>query len=590
MSDFRVYKTLLFTMSSDMFNTLKLRMGFRGEKKKKNDTPLSLDNRGSGLSISSGTKKFLSKLLGVFAVLILLFYVVTMTVVISQQFIGGNESNFVYIALLASQIAILFMGGSSTLSLFYFGRDNELILSLPVKNTVVYAVKLTMAYFSELVISAFVALPMLVTFGITSSLSGGVVFGASYYIFSVISVFLLPILPLLVISILVIPTMYFISFFKNRELGKSIVSTFLALCIAALYLAVAFSINFFTETDDMGNSVMNPALGAALNGMAKFGIYNHSIVQAILGNNPAPNFFIYLGGLVVILVLVVAISGLFYRKGMSVIIEGSSSTRKKKSIEDKDYKKSSLLSAFIKKEVMMVLSSPQVLLGYVISLLVIPFMCFVQLSEPFVLLEEGETPTLADELFFVSLLSYLGSMFTWASNVLSTVAFSLEGKNIKILKSLPIKPKDILNGKLIAGLIISSVIILETTVCYVAMSRYHNVFIGIGLFFTLVISGLSSSFVCLYRDIKNPNFNFTNVNQLTNNNTRMLKPMLFNALFSMLHLVLGIVLMIFSEVIGIAVAYVVYFVGVAVANGLVALVGGKKLYGRIDEFFDNIEV
>lgn len=587
-ADFRAYRILLKTNIKDMFFGTKTKIGFPGKREKKTEE-LSIDRPAVD---KTKIKKFFSGILAAILSLVMVFYIVVFTFAIGGVFIkNGMEKEFLYSALLMVQLVVLFFGSASTLNLMYFGRDNNLVMSLPVKSSVVFAVKFTLAYLGELIISAALALPVLITFGVTCALSGGTVFGAQYYILSVLSVFLLPVLPLLLSSLISIALMYVVSFFKNRELGKNIVVTVLSSIVLIMYFVVIFGANAIEGTDADGNTVINSTGIAVFEGMSKAGIYNYNLVNAFVGNNTFLNFLIYLAGISAIFIVVLLTSSVFYRKGISVIAEGGGVSKKKTTPERKSFAKNSVSKAFIKKELRMFFGNPQILMGFVIVLVVLCVMGVVMTkTDAFIVIEEGETYTIADDIAFLGFFSYFASIFLVSANIFSSVGFSMEGKNFAVLKSMPVKPKDVLGGKVAVANITGAVIALAAAIIYVSTDRFHNPLIALLMFITLLFNGFASSAIGLYSDIKKPTFNFTNINQLTHNNKRLLKPMLINIAVSFSYLILGFVLAAVSKALGAVAVYAIFFAILILINGLFAFIAGKKLYGRIDELFERAEV
>ena len=104
-------------------------------------------------------------------------------------------ADFISVMLLASQITVLFMGMASYLQIMYFGNDNEILMTLPVKSSAIYLSKLIVALFNNLIISAIIILPSLVTIAV-AFVREGFSFGAEYYVLIPIALIFIPLLPL----------------------------------------------------------------------------------------------------------------------------------------------------------------------------------------------------------------------------------------------------------------------------------------------------------------------------------------------------------------------------------------------------------
>ena len=145
-------------------------------------------------------------------------------------------------------------------------------------------------------------------------------------------------------------------------------------------------------------------------------------------------------------------------------------------------------------------------------------------------------------------------------------------------------------AKVLAANIGTAIISIVGAISYVAVSKFHNPLVGLCLLVVFLLNGVASSFIGLYNDIKKPVFKFDNINELTNNNKKMIKPMLIDLSVSFIYLIIGIV---FASISGgklsDTVLYVIFFAVSIVVNGLFTFVTGKKLYNNIDEYFERAE-
>jgi len=583
MSDFKAYKTLLLTCIRDGFFSFKENLGLKNKKKEKQPETMSLTNTPDKAKV----KKVLSGILfGVLAV-VMLFYIIMYSALLSMQYIeNGMAKEYLYSALFVVQMAVLSIGAATILNNMYFGKDNQLLMNLPVKSGVIFAVKFTLSYLSELIISVIMTLPALITFGVTSAVIGGTVYGAEFYILTVLSVFLLPILPLLLVSILAIPLMSIVSLFRNRELGRNIVFTAVSLVAILLYLAIVLGASLTTGNEENGEAVTSESALALYAAIGKAGIYNYSLVSAMVGENVAANFFIYLAGIIAIFFFAVLISALFYRKGISVMTEGSGSSDKKGKNKEITYSQSSFFKTLFVKEIKMLFSNPQFVMGFAFALVFIVF--YGIMSKHMVIDEEGELTTIGGECLVLGMTMFFSALFSAVSNIYGSAGFSMERKNMCVLKSMPIRPKDILNAKVLTANVTSLIIALAASICFISVSDYHNPFIAIGMLIVLAVNGTANSFLGLYYDLKKPCFDFTNVNEVTSNKKRV-KPVLINTGICFIYIVMAVVSVMLYGLVADYLVYLIYFGVTAATVGLFAFIAGKRLYDNIDELYERTE-
>ncbi len=581
---FKSYFILLKTCLRANFGILT-----RGNKEKNSaNSEIAKDNK------AKASKVFGAIGMGI-CVLLLVISLITMVATLTGGVIQQNmQKELLSVVLFAVQLLILFFGGIATLNYLYFSKDNQLLSSLPIKTGVVFSVKFTMAYLSELIISAVFTLPILFTFGITSAILGYSV-GAGFYILAVLSVFLLPILPLLLISLLSVPLMYIISFLKKRNVAKAIVSIVFALLLIGVYFA--FMMMSMSTGDAVGDGevasdlILNDRMVSLLGGGAKVGILNICFVKALVGENAFVNFIIYFAGLVGIFAISVILSSLFYRRGLAVLMEeGSGSKHKKKNKKSNRAVAYSFRKSFFIKDLKTILGTTQLLVGMIIGIIFAPLLVvfFGGSIMGGIELEEGEVFTVVNELFSVGFVTYVVAVMGASTNSFAMNAFSMEQKNFAVLKTLPIMPKDVVISKLIISNVSPLLMSLFAAIAYIATSRFHNVLIGFLLFIALAITGVATSSLSLYYDLKSPKFNFNNITELTKNNKKALKPMLVNLGVGFVYFILGIVLS-FTGLKAVP-AYAIFFTVTILISGLQAFLCLKKLFDSTDRRFEEIEV
>lgn len=582
MKNFNLFCTLLKTGFRDSFFTASKQFSA-------GNTALTEEER------QKRKKKKTGKIIGgiaiAFALILMLAYIVMYVAIITvNAAASGLHEELLYTLLATVQLVVIFFGSVTTINNMFYGKDNQLLMSLPVPTGVIFGVKFTLSYLSELLICALMALPMLITYGVSCS-AAGISIGAGFYIISIISIFLLPILPLLVISLLSIPLMYVMSFLKKRVIGKTIVVVILTAAVLALYFLLIGGVTSMAggEDGELGSGTVS-----LLTGTAKAALFNYNLVQSMLGVNAFVNFLICLAGLVGIFALVVFLSSIFYRKGISVVMEEGSGGKKKKSKRVQNtYAKIGFRKSFFLKEIKSIFNTPQLLLNSILGVVMIPLLVFIFGKGNMFNFSEGEVVTMGSELGFIGFICYFAAIMTASTNMISLIGFSMEGKNMQILKSLPISPKDIVIGKLVTANITSAITALVTAISFIVVSSYHNVLVGLAILIVLLCNGLASSGIGLYSDMNNPKFKFNNLNELTKNNKKALKPMLLNVLIGLTYMVLGIV---FSAITGgengmnYIVAYVIFFAVMLLINFLFAFVTIKKLFEKVDVAVAEMEV
>lgn len=591
--EFNAFLIVFKAASKDTIFSSSKYFKFNNTKKAKNEEQLSLDRRGSNRASKALGKVGIGILMG-FGIIALLAYLIIFVATTTLAALQANLHRELLFTLVGFvQVMVLFLGSMTTLNFLYFSKDNQLLITLPIKTNTIFAVKFALSYLSELFISVFMGLPMLITYGVVLGLNG-INIGVSYYILSVISVFILPIIPLLVISLLSIPLMYIASYLKKRVIGKSLVVALISIFFMAIYfMFIGGATRMGSNLDENGMPIMSNAIASLVKGGSTVGFFNYNLINALLMVKPILNFAIYIAIIAVIFAVALLLSSVFYKKGISVALEDSNTSKKVQNVkEEKKYIKNTFRKTFFFKELKTVISTPSLFMNSIIGMVAVPLLVIIMGGRTFNFADANEVVTMGTELGTIGFLCYLSSIMMSSTNTLSLVGFSLEGKNISILKSLPLKPKDIVISKLLVANIYNLIMSLIAGGTYVFISKFHNVFIGLVIVFILFVNGLAVSAIGLYNDIKKPNFNYKNLNELTKNNKKALKPMLISLAIGFSYMIIGILLsaVTSSGNMKIYLAYLIFFIIALLINGLFGFITFRKLFDNIDEYFNKIEV
>lgn len=171
----------------------------------------------------------------------------------------GQERALLTLGVLAGQLLILLFGLYYVISAFYFSRDLEFLVPLPLRPSEVMLSKFAVIMINEYLTVAAVVLPVVVTYGV---LARG---GPGYWVNVVLVYLALPIIPLAIVSVLVVTMMRFINFSRKKDILILVGSIVLLVAAMGLQFAVGRApdrdINgqavaaFFTSPDSLLNRV-----------------------------------------------------------------------------------------------------------------------------------------------------------------------------------------------------------------------------------------------------------------------------------------------------------------------------------------------
>jgi ABC-2 type transport system permease protein len=123
----------------------------------------------------------------------------------------GQERALLSFGILAGQILILLFGIYYVIAAFYFSRDLELLIPLPLRPGEVMASKFAVIVINEYLTMAAVVLPVVVTVGVVARAKIG------YWVNAGLVYLALPVIPLAIVSLAVVLMMRFINISRKKD-------------------------------------------------------------------------------------------------------------------------------------------------------------------------------------------------------------------------------------------------------------------------------------------------------------------------------------------------------------------------------------
>ena len=280
------------------------------------------------------------------------------TIIITRSLIQhGMHEKLLYLFIGFSQFIVLFFGAFAVMSYLYFSKDNQLLSSLPVSSRALFLAKFAMAYVSEIIIGALAVIPTVTTYGIVCIVSG-IKLNAAFFILEILGIFIFPIAPLLLITLISLPLMYVVAFFRQRAVSNAIATALIIVLIMSIYFGLIGS--FADMSQEMENGIIDISrqFSGVLNGAYYATIFNKPYIDAMLGKKIALNLVIYLVGITILMAINIILSSFFYKRGISVIIEGEGKTARRKVNKELVYTSSGLKYSLIKKEIKTLVNTP----------------------------------------------------------------------------------------------------------------------------------------------------------------------------------------------------------------------------------------
>jgi ABC-2 type transport system permease protein len=354
-------------------------------------------------------------------------------------------------------IAIFIFGIVYVLTTFYFSKDIENLLSLPVKPYQILSAKfitvLVYEYFTETIF----LLPVLIAYGIKSGA------GVVYYLYSAIVFLTLPIIPLVIASAVNMFIMRFTNLGKHKD----------ALKIAGGLLAMTFAIGINVVMQRAGSNIgENPEhmLSMITEG-------NNSLIRVSTRAFPSTRLVALsliesttakgLQNLILFLLVTAAFIGLFMVLAEMLYFRGvvgvSESYSKRKVIVgeelDKRLTQKSSLKSYITKELRILLRTPAYFINCVLMNFLLPaFLLLPVISQPKLLEDIRNASQLADNPAILGIGVAAGfalGVFLAATTGITSTSISREGQNLYVSKYLPLRYRDQIMAKVLSGVILN---------------------------------------------------------------------------------------------------------------------------------------
>ncbi|KOS62230.1 hypothetical protein FJQ98_17235 [Lysinibacillus agricola] len=342
-----------------------------------------------------------------------------------------NENNMrehiLAFSFLLSTLLSLFIAFFSASDEFFGKRDYETLMSLPIKTSIIVVSRFLYIYFLNTVVSLIIMLLMGAVYFFTGTVSG--VFWIKMLI-GILTVALVPSIVASIVSILVLEI-------SSRAKYSRAVSS-ISYIILFIVLALTMSGGYKLDQSDM-KLILTNVLNQANQVYPMFYLYNKILVTGKVGD-----FLIYIAvSLVVTVIFIIGLS--FVYKGLNTKIRSKSSNKK---YEVKTLKRSSKLKALYVKEIKRLFSSTTYLINTGFGMIM---MVIFTISLMRSITKVMENMPIDNINTVATIIPYIMSLLVCLSNT-SSVSFSLEGKNIWIIKTLPLSKELVVKSKILVNL------------------------------------------------------------------------------------------------------------------------------------------
>ena len=421
-----------------------------------------------------------------------------------------SPSHMQYILLSIIAFGISFMtiveGVYKSGPLIFNCKDDDLLLSLPIKRRTVLFIRILKFYIFELLFNSMFLLPVMIAY-----IRWGESLTWTYYLVSIIMLLFLPIIPIVISCIIGVITSSISSRFKHKNVFQIVISMLFILLI------MYFSYNM----DNAFDYLMKHA--SSINDLITKIYYPAGIYAKLIIDFNILDLLIFIIIHIVIFTISVIVLSKFYFK-INTRLKSVITTEKKTTNKELVFESKSQTKSLIKKELNTFFQTPVFIInsGFALVLFLIAVTMIVLKFDSLLVAitdtEEGlgiSKDLIMNNLsvFIVLIISITAYMTSITNSVIS-----LEGRKINILKSLPIKVKTILMSKIYTCLLITTpVLLLGNIILFIKFKI--SIIESILLLILTILIPLVSHFIGILVNLKYPKLDAENSTEVVKQST-----------------------------------------------------------------------
>jgi len=425
----------------------------------------------------------------------------------------GMQHLIVQAGVVLSALVIMLFATLSVLETFYYSKDVDYLLPLPLKPTDLIVSKFSVALLNQYLLLALFYFPLMIVFGRLDGM------GIAYYFLSFLLFFLIPIVPTVLLCVLLMIFMRLTSFGKNRDLIRAIFM-FIIVIASSIGGAVIGAQASVTGGDFDLVAFMEAPLMRVLTA-----IFRPMMMGVDVILNPTTElltFCLFLGITTLSFAVFIIVGKLLY---LPTIAGYSDANNKKEALTAADLGNlstgGSIFKTLLNREFKLIMRTPLFALNCFLMPLMMPVILVVSgifggggMENILELVESLRTTGLVDNDMMASAIGIIFAVLYFMSSYNSTAisSFSREGKTLFTWKYLPIKLSEIIKAKLIIAIASNLLPMLLVTVGIILLLGISWFQVAALLVFT-VVSLTFSSLLFLFFDLLSPRLNWDSEQQ-----------------------------------------------------------------------------
>ena len=524
----------------------------------------SFSNMNTQMGMPSKSNKIVSKILYVVLFLYLAAIVSLFSggMVESLKIINQQEI-FIGLILLVVTAFCVIQTIFSSINVFYFTKDNEYILPLPLKPYEIILARTNVLIITEYIVTVLIGFIPLLVYGVLTSAS------MSYYLLMFVALVLVPILPILLVSIIVMIIMSFAKITKNKNKFQLIAT------ILVLSIVIALSLSTTKLQDDITNEQLAHMLVEA-NGMVDLLKGYFPTLDYVISSLTSDSIVVALIELLKVLVFTISgvivyvfIAQKIYFKGLVGNLFSSSSKKKNIKINTNKYNNSKLYKSYISKEFKCLIRNPVFFMQCLLPAILIPLLMIVMVI---LQMKNSITPQMSEQLN-----SFNGNTFIVACVILGVIQFfsmfiyiaitaiSRDGKNAIFMKYIPVSLYKQYIYKCIPNIVMGSITSIISIVVANIILKLDMLMIVL-VFIAAIIMNVAESIILIIIDLKRPKLEWDSEYAVVKQNFNLIFPMIISMIAIFIIILAGVFLTNINVYIGIIILSLIFAIILYFAN------------------------
>lgn len=486
---------------------------------------------------------------------------------------ANQESMFIGIFLLGLALLTIIQSIISATNVFYFSKDIEYILPLPLKPKEILISKLNVILITEYIMEIIFAVTPITIYGIIN------LQGPMFYIISLLVLIVFPIIPILIATFIIMIIMSFSKRFKNKDRFRLIAP------LIGIILAVIMSFSLSGTTNYSEEDLLNSLKQA--NSMLEMVSDNLPIIKPAINaivNSSFVEFLKLLGITLILYIVFILIGNKIYFRG--VIGNLSSGTKKGKEVKLKKIKTNSIGKSYIIKEFKVLLKNPIFFIQCVLPSVLMPI---IFLGIFIVTLNTNNSQEALNEFksvlgiyietpiglaIIISVTEFLTSMLYIAPTVISR-----DGQNAIFMKYIPISYYKQLIYKGIPNIFFGTITSTIVIAFIYILAKPSLLFLLTVFIINLILLILQTLLMELV-DLRKPKLEWTTEYAVVKQNLNLLWPVVLNLLEIGIILIISILLNFTNYLLTAIILIVIHIIITYFVN--------KYMYKNQNELFNKI--